>query len=170
MSNAQRIVSFADDETELDVMSVQQLSPQLQDALDRLLALDIKLDRIAGAMVRTIAPRRSLEQESQAKTAVAIAIAHRARRAKLLPTNLFADPAWDMLLDLYRAELDQCRVSVSSLCIASQVPPTTALRWISALHEHGLIARRADPLDGRRYFVSLTATGSEAMGRYFSND
>src|SRR5690606_9764038 len=65
----------------------------------------------------------------------------RARRLRdeFLPGDLFADPAWDMLLDLFAARLEQERVSVSSLCIASAVPPTTALRWIRTLTEKGLL-------------------------------
>src|SRR5690606_24209072 len=59
-------------------------------------------------------------------------------RDEFLPGDLFADPAWDMLLDLFAARLEQERVSVSSLCIASAVPPTTALRWIRTLTEKGL--------------------------------
>ena len=41
--------------------------------------------------------------------------------------DLFADPAWDMLLDLFQAEISQLRVPVSSLCIAAAVPATAAL-------------------------------------------
>ena len=63
--------------------------------------------------------------------------------------ELFADPAWDMLLDLMAARLEQRRVAVSILCIAAAVPPTTALRWIKTLTDQGLFVRRADPQDGR---------------------
>lgn len=92
----------------------------------------------------------------------------RQERARHFPANLFADPAWDMLLDLYAAELSQRRVSVTSLCIASNVPTTTALRWITALEKARLIERRADPLDGRRYFMSLTLAATDAFKAYFS--
>jgi hypothetical protein len=44
---------------------------------------------------------------------------------------LFADPAWDILLDLAAARIDGRMVAVSSLCIAAAVPATTALRWIT---------------------------------------
>src|SRR5207253_3617288 len=76
----------------------------------------------------------------------------RARRLRdqYLKGDLFADPAWDMLLDLLAAKLEDRRVAVSSLCIATAVPPTTALRWIKILCEQGLILRVADPQDGRR--------------------
>lgn len=92
----------------------------------------------------------------------------RARRLRdqFFEASLFADPAWDMLLDLFAAELERRRVSVSSLCIAAAVPPTTALRWIATMHEHGLFARQADPTDRRRAYIGLTAKGLEAMRSY----
>jgi DNA-binding MarR family transcriptional regulator len=47
-------------------------------------------------------------------------------------------------------------LSVSSLCYASGVPATTALRHIQRLEEHGLIEREGDRLDNRRLFVRPT--------------
>ncbi|MCL6698061.1 MarR family winged helix-turn-helix transcriptional regulator [Sphingomonas sp. NSE70-1] len=88
-------------------------------------------------------------------------------RSRFFDEELFADPAWDMLLDLLQAEIAQHRVPVSSLCIAAAVPPTTALRWIKTMTDLGLFNRRADPHDGRRIFVELSAGASQAMRRYF---
>lgn len=53
----------------------------------------------------------------------------RARRARddVFGKDLFADPAWDILLDLAIARAENKQVSVTSLCIASGVPATTAL-------------------------------------------
>lgn len=80
--------------------------------------------------------------------------------------ELFADPAWDMLLDLMAARLDKQRVAVSSLCIAAAVPPTTALRWIKTLTYHGLFVRTADPQDGRRVFIELSDHAAAQLGAY----
>ena len=88
-------------------------------------------------------------------------------RARFFDEELFADPAWDMLLDLLQAEIAQHRVPVSSLCIAAAVPATTALSWFKTMTDVGLFQRRADPHDGRRIFVELSAGASEAMRRYF---
>jgi DNA-binding MarR family transcriptional regulator len=88
-------------------------------------------------------------------------------RNRFFAEGLFADPAWDMLLDLFQAEIAQLRVSVSSLCAASAVPQTTALRWIKAMTEADLFRRRSDPIDARRVFVELSPTASQAMRRYF---
>lgn len=93
----------------------------------------------------------------------------RARRLReqILSPDLFADPAWDILLDLLAARLENTRVSVSSLCIAAAVPPTTALRWIRQLTDRGLLERQADPRDGRRIFIGLSDSGSAAVLRWF---
>ncbi len=80
---------------------------------------------------------------------------------------LFADPAWDMLLDLMAAQLEGDHVAVSSLCIAASVPPTTALRWIKAMTDHKLFERHADPTDGRRIFIRLSDAAANSMARYF---
>ena len=96
-------------------------------------------------------------------------LAARRERARFFPDGLFADPAWDMLLDLLAAGLAQTRVSVSSLCLASNVPSTTALRWIKALENDGLVMRQADPHDGRRYFVTLSQKAKSALHAYFSS-
>ena len=93
----------------------------------------------------------------------------RARRLRdqMLPNNIFADPAWDILLDLMAAHLEGNRVSVSSLCIAAAVPPTTALRWIRQLTDHGLLLRQADNADGRRVFITLSSEGIRAVEQWF---
>lgn len=94
-------------------------------------------------------------------------IARRQARAKFLPGVCFADPAWDILLDLTAARAEHERVSVTSLCIASGVPATTALRWIGQLEKSGLVERVADDIDRRRAFVVLTDRAADAMAAYF---
>jgi DNA-binding MarR family transcriptional regulator len=89
-------------------------------------------------------------------------------RARYFAEDLFADPAWDMLLDLLQAEIAQLRVPVSSLCIAAAVPATTALRWLKTMVAKGIFIRRADPHDGRRVFVELAPETSQALRRYFA--
>lgn len=71
--------------------------------------------------------------------------------------DLFVEPAWDMLLDLFITRSEAKYTSVSALCLASCVPNSTALRWIGTLEKRGLIVRRADQCDKRRFFVHLTA-------------
>ncbi|TCJ38255.1 winged helix DNA-binding protein [Parafrankia sp. BMG5.11] len=95
-------------------------------------------------------------------------IAQRRARDKFFGPDLFADPAWDILLDLTAARAEHSRVSVTSLCIASGVPPTTGLRWISQMIEAGLLERIEDESDRRRAFIQLSDRAAEAMARYFA--
>ena len=84
-------------------------------------------------------------------------------RDRHFPAEIFADPAWDMLLDLTAARMEGVDVAVSSLCVAAAVPTTTALRWIRTLTEAGLLERRTDAGDARRSFVILSDTAHLAM-------
>lgn len=99
---------------------------------------------------------------------VTAVIRARRLRARHFDEALFADPAWDMMLDLFEAEISGHRVAVSSLCTAAAVPPTTALRWIKTMVQQGLFIRRNDPFDGRRVYVELAPQASLAMRRYFA--
>jgi hypothetical protein len=92
----------------------------------------------------------------------------RRMREQFFPAEMFADPAWDMLLDLYAAQLEGHPVAVSSLCIAAAVPATTALRWIKTMTDSGMFERQADPRDGRRIFIALAPQAAAGMERYFT--
>lgn len=77
------------------------------------------------------------------------------------------EASWMMLLDLYLAIAADRRVSISSLCLASRVPPTTALVRVRTMAHSGLIRRERDRRDARRHWASLTPTSIEMLGRYF---
>jgi DNA-binding MarR family transcriptional regulator len=79
--------------------------------------------------------------------------------------SVFADPAWDIFLDLYIAERTGRLVSVSSACIAADTPPSTALRWIRHLEQAGYILRTHDPVDRRRSHLGLSRDTFKAMER-----
>jgi hypothetical protein len=89
-------------------------------------------------------------------------------RDRFFDADLFADPAWDILLDLKAASQEGQKVSVSSLCIAAAVPPTTALRWITAMTESGMLVRRQDPDDARRVFIDLAEDTHAKLDDYFA--
>ena len=145
----------------------------------RLRQLSDEVSRIAATLARlSVGPgspaanRNEAPVKSGAVPAVEIetvrqVIRARRLRARFFDEELFADPAWDMLLDLLQAEIAQHRVPVSSLCIAAAVPATTALRWIKTMMDAGLFKRRADPHDGRRVFIELSREASDGMRRYF---
>lgn len=95
-------------------------------------------------------------------------IQERRLRERMLLGGLFADPAWDMLLELTASRIDDTLISVSSLCTASAVPPTTALRWIGLLEDAEMIERTFDTTDARRTYLALSQKGWCAMSDYFA--
>ena len=143
---------------------------QLSDEVSRIAESLARLSVGPAAVVPPAQPANATGEapELSAETVRAVIRARRLR-SRYFPEDLFADPAWDMLLDLLQAEIAQLRVPVSSLCIAAAVPATTALRWLKTMVSQGLFVRRADPHDGRRVFVELAPEASHALRRYFAD-
>lgn len=88
-------------------------------------------------------------------------------RLKFFDEGLLGEPAWDILLDLFRHTNSGKQISITSACIASNVAPTTALRWINILVERGLVLRVGDPVDRRRAFLQLTKPALVRIDEYF---
>lgn len=95
-------------------------------------------------------------------------LAMRRYRDALFGGDLFGEPAWDLLLELYLAADGRKPFTVSNLGVSARVPPTTALRWTGLLLERGLIERTPDRKDGRRVLISLTAEGRSLMDQLLS--
>ena len=89
-------------------------------------------------------------------------------RARYFTDGLFAEPTWDMLLDLFIADCERRRISVKSVCIGAHVPTTTALRHLQWLQDHGLVERLRHPRDARSTHVRLTAHALSAMETYLA--
>ena len=87
----------------------------------------------------------------------------RRRRNRYFDDQLFADPAWDILLDLYACSGEKREVYVSSACIAASVPMTTGLRYLRLLEQTGLIERYRAMRDGRRVLLRLSAQATSQM-------
>lgn len=88
-------------------------------------------------------------------------------RREILPGALGCDPCWEILLQLYRAHLDQVRLNVSRLTVRTGLPATTILRGLETLAEAGFLAKTTDPLDRRMVIVALTETGVSRMNLFF---
>jgi DNA-binding MarR family transcriptional regulator len=112
-----------------------------------------------------------LDQEPSLDVANTIAalrriIRERRVRERFFKEVRFGEPAWDIILDLTLAWFEGKSVAVSSLCIASGVPMSTAMRWINDMIEAGLINRWIDPVDGRRNLMQISPATRDAMLRY----
>jgi len=167
--------------TALAVSTTRQ-PPRLHDvvkgsATARLQQLSEEVGRVATilaalsedeAAATALAGRETEESVGERIDAGQVRAIIRARRLRdhFFKSDLFADPAWDMMLDLMAARIEGQKVAVSSLCIAAAVPPTTALRWIKALCDQGIFVRLADPEDGRRVFIELADPTAAALDAY----
>lgn len=164
---------------EADRMALLRLSEQVEAIaarLDRMDRRDVGDDRVCTpALTFNAAPVGEaglLRQPCPAlphPRLVRSMIRQRQQRARFFRADLFSDPAWDMLLDLTAAQGEMKRVSVTSLCIAACVPPSTALRWIAQMIDVGLFRRVEDKSDRRRAFIELTEDSADRMARYFAS-
>lgn len=87
------------------------------------------------------------------------------RQREELFGDIFGEPVWDMMLDLFIRQHDRSTTSISSLCIAARVPQTTALRWVTAMITAGFFIREQDPFDRRRSYVALSADVRERLAQ-----
>lgn len=95
------------------------------------------------------------------------AIRRTERRELLGHSSLLANPAWDMLIDLFVHAHVSKPVFTSALCVGSGLPMSSALRIVRKLRDSNMVFREPDASDGRRYFIRLTPQTMEALNRYF---
>ena len=153
---------------------VAELNKHNDNAAKKLSALARTLDEIA----RDIGDPEDVEQSpisaksGKPNTPYEMAVEvyrNRRRRARIFGNNdLFGEPSWDIMLDLFIAGERKKLVSVTSACIGADVPTTTALRWLTILEKRGLVVRQIDGQDARRVLVSLTDKARDVMIAYFS--
>src|SRR3990170_867728 len=96
---------------------------------------------------------------------------HDARRSRdrYFPAEVFAEPAWDILLILYWAHHVQQPMTVTNVCASAAVPPTTAIRWIESLQGLGLVRKCQHPTDRRVHWLDLTADATAKLDRYLDD-
>jgi DNA-binding transcriptional ArsR family regulator len=87
----------------------------------------------------------------------------RTRRRRGALSEFFDWPTWDMLVDLTAVRAEGGHVSVSSVCIASGAPQSTALRKLTALEEAKLIRRYLHGSDRRRVCIAISDEAAEIV-------
>lgn len=120
----------------------------------------------------TFGPRRC-EPVKRVETAVEAARrAYDERRARtnfVGHNDMFGEPAWDMLLDLFIRQANEEEITVKSACLNTDAPASTTTRWLMVLEHYGLIEMHCDPADPVRHLIHLTPTGYEGMVRYLES-
>lgn len=157
---------LSDVSRDMDAVRLQRLADEvgrIARTLSSLSAAAPLTSNSVGDMRPSFYAEPVLGDQAVSARAIRAMIRTRRLRDRFFDSHLFADPAWDMLLDLMAARLERVQVAVSSLCIAACVPPTTALRWIKMMTDSGLFERVADPVDGRRIFIRLSDQTANAM-------
>jgi hypothetical protein len=91
-----------------------------------------------------------------------------AKRREIGGGELFGDPSWAMLLDLLLAKNERRRISVSSACIASGAPMSTALRLVRRLVGEEVLCRLPDEHDRRRHFLVINSKFEKPLIDYIS--
>ena len=89
-------------------------------------------------------------------------------RDRIFGRDLFANPAWNILVELFIAAEEGRNVTIKSACVAAGVPQSTALRHIAHLIEVRLTARAQHPSDARSAYLKLTDRGRSKMVAFIS--
>jgi CheY-like chemotaxis protein/DNA-binding MarR family transcriptional regulator len=113
-----------------------------------------------------------LETHSELKTKVSVldTIEQLRRLRGRYSDHKLDDVAWELLLELLRAEQSRQKLSVSALTISIPgVSATTSLRRIGELAARGYVDRIPDARDGRRDFVTLTIKARDLLQDYLAN-
>ena len=97
---------------------------------------------------------------------VARLTADRDRRSDWFDGSLFSDPAWDLLVDIFKGHLDGKDSTLRMLLVGSFLAPATAIRWLDLLEEQGAIVW-CDPHNEIRKSVRLTERGVVGLTCYF---
>lgn len=93
---------------------------------------------------------------------VSLLLLRRARES-VLGDNLFSDPAWDILLELYAACMGERSMSMAELARAIETPQSTTARWIAALESRGLVSSKTNSSSPDRAQIQLTSDGALKM-------
>jgi PAS domain S-box-containing protein len=120
------------------------------------------------ATVEVLETPRVEDQRRLLRVAAERILAKRRLRSHFFQGEMFGEPAFDLMLDLFVQELSNRQTYTTSAAVASGAPLTTALRQITMLVERGLVCREADPVDRRRVLLRLTSDGSKQMWDYLA--
>lgn len=150
------------------VQGLPEVAGERKVLLERMSQLSSELQRLAGLIDEPVPSENRNRQvddappsmdgatdPAQLKKFIKELLRKETKRREIGGGELFGDPAWAMLLDLLLAKIETRRVSVSSACIASGAPMSTALRLVRRLVDEDVLCRLPDEQDKRRHFLII---------------
>lgn len=146
------------------IKGLRPSAPAREVLLDKISDLSSELQRLAQLMDTpepgpavpspAIGPEGEVDQ-ARINAFIRDSLRREAKRREIGGGELFGDPTWAMLLDLLLAKFENRRISVSSACIASGAPMSTALRLVRRLVGEEVLIRLPDEHDRRRHFLVI---------------
>lgn len=130
--------------------------------------LHVGANRRQLVTVELLETPRPEDQRRLLRLAAERILAKRRLRTHYFQGEMFGEPAFDLLLDLFVQEMSGRQTYTTSAAVASGAPLTTALRQIAMLVERGLVTRDPDPVDRRRVLLRLSDEGSKQMWDYLA--
>ncbi len=136
----------------------------LEDLSGELTGLAVMLAQFAE---RDALPRETVRDVALTPRQVCAMIGARHARSAVFGLDL-ANPGWSLLLELFRAHLEDRPAKMARLATDVRVASTTMLRWIDLFCKAGLAERLPDPRHDRGVILRLTPAGAEAMHDHFA--
>lgn len=126
-------------------------------------------DRSASYMLRSPSGGQGHDPDETILQNARIVARRRLLRRQLLGApDLFGEPAWDMLLDLFIQQCEGRLLPMSSLCLSTDIPNSSAMKLIQRLCDAGLLERSPDPRDGRRSLIRISPDTEHRLRAYFA--
>jgi hypothetical protein len=147
------------------IFQKKQLAKELNIALRQLYKTNLTIFGEDGPAVSPFDDATEFDSAALVEV-VTTEVNRRKSRQQYFSSITFREPAWDIIIDLFLARLLGKNISVSSACIASGVPDTTALQYLRRLEANDMIFRQDDPADHRRVWLNLTPDTFEAVKRW----
>ncbi|WP_088184791.1 MarR family transcriptional regulator [Sphingobium sp. Z007] len=103
------------------------------------------------------------------RLALARYVEARRMRSTLFGHDLFADPAWDILLLLYQAELDGGGLTLEQLSETLRLSLSVVVGQVGVMERRGLLdEHRTSPSSRRRRAIRLSPLAVDAMASWTS--
>ncbi|HWT31290.1 MAG TPA: hypothetical protein VN240_09735 [Propylenella sp.] len=116
------------------------------------------------SQLESFSPASGDQAKPNAATVARRLYGERRQRDRYFGIDLFGEPAWDILLDLYISRCEGRTVSTKRACIGAATTASTAIRWLRRLEEAKLVRRRAAASGGDRVtLVEITPDAFERM-------